>query len=72
MIRRKELGEVGCNSVEPPITGSLNVTDANLFHIRQTWWNRQFLLTWLSDIGRCSHLSHTSFSMNAKESFLAW
>lgn len=57
---------------EPPTTDSPNVSDANLFDIRQAWWNRQFLLTRPSDIGRCSQLSHTPFTMDAKEALLAW
>ncbi|CAI7656503.1 unnamed protein product [Penicillium glandicola] len=57
---------------KPPTLVSPNVTESNLFDIRQMWWNRQYMLTRINDLAINSQLRIAPFSFDALETFLAW
>ncbi|KAJ5209980.1 Helicase C-terminal [Penicillium cf. griseofulvum] len=57
---------------KPPTLASPNVTESNLFDIRQMWWNRQYMLTRVNDLAANSQLRIAPFYFDALETFLAW
>ncbi|KAJ5162548.1 Helicase C-terminal [Penicillium capsulatum] len=57
---------------KPPTLETQNVTQENLFSVRQMWWSRRYLLTRPNDFGARSQLRHQPLSFDAKETFLAW
>ncbi|KAJ5210854.1 Helicase C-terminal [Penicillium cf. griseofulvum] len=57
---------------KPPTLASPNVTESNLFDIRQMWWNRQYMLTRVDDLAANSQLRIAPFHFDAFKTFLAW